>query len=132
MIIFIDVFSFLGGVVRQVLFLALALLLVSVQSVGGEERPMILGYGVKSCDDYLAAYQGWEQGDEMAISEYLFYREWLAGMATGLSLATGTDVLKGVEIKGVMRRIQIICDLGEEKDFFNATMKLIKTMSRRK
>lgn len=114
---------------RQLFFLVL--FLASFQSMGGEGNALILGYGVNSCGDYLVVYQDWEQGEEAAISEYLFYREWLAGIVTGLTLATGSDVLKGIEIKGVMRRIQIICDLGEEKDFFNATMKLIKTLSGR-
>ena len=32
-----------------------------------------------------------------------FWREWLAGLATGLSLATGQDVLVGVEIEQALR-----------------------------
>ncbi len=113
------------------LLLLPALLIPAAGSGAGGEMPLILGYGVKSCDDYLETYRGWETGEEEAIGEYLLYREWLAGIATGLSLATGRDVLKGVAVEGVMRRIQIICDVGEEKDFFNATMKLVKTMSAR-
>ncbi|MET0049376.1 MAG: hypothetical protein ABW066_16490 [Sedimenticola sp.] len=50
-------------------------------------------------------------------------------MVTGLSLATDMDVLKGVDIKGAMRRIQLICDEKPGDDFFTASMGLIRTLS---
>lgn len=68
-------------------------------------------------------------GDEAAIFEYLRYRSWLAGLATGLSLATGIDVLKGVEITGAMRSIQVYCDEHPDDPFFGASMDLIRSLS---
>ncbi|MES9956587.1 MAG: hypothetical protein ABW086_06010 [Sedimenticola sp.] len=94
-----------------------------------QSPPAVVGYGVKSCETYLFTYQGWEQGDEEWIAEYLRYQDWLAGMVTGLSLATDMDVLKGVDIKGAMRRIQLICDEKPGDDFFTASMGLIRTLS---
>jgi hypothetical protein len=95
----------------------------------GADKPLILGYGVKSCGDYLGVFSGWEQGEEEAIGRYLLYREWLSGLVTGLSLATGTDVLKRVEIQGALRRLQVNCDEHPEEDFFNASMRLIRELS---
>ncbi len=104
------------------------LLTLSFVSVGAENPPL-LGYGVKSCEDYLSVFADWEQGEEEAIGQYLFYREWLSGLATGLSLATGMDVLKGVEIRAALRRVQVNCDEHRDDDFFNASMRLIRVLS---
>ena len=108
--------------------LSIVLLTLSLTSVSSEQ-PLLLGYGVKSCEDYLAVFAGWEQGDEEAIEHYLFYREWLSGLVTGLSLATGMDVLKGVEIKAALRRVQVDCEEHPDDDFFNASMRLIRVLS---
>ncbi len=106
----------------------LALLLVSPPLVA-EQRPQVLGYGVKGCRDYVAVFDRWESGDAQATAEYLRYRGWLSGFVTGLSLATASDVLKGVEVKGAMRRIQVYCDEHPDDDFFVATMDLIRILS---
>lgn len=105
---------------------ALLLGFISLSAVGGQ--PQVIGYGVKECEEYVTVFEGWEQGDESAIMEYLRYRGWLAGLVTGLSLATGSDVLKGVEVKGAMRRIQVYCDDHPDRDFFNASMELIRIL----
>jgi len=105
---------------------ALLLGFISLSAVGGQ--PQVIGYGVKECKEYVTVFDGWEQGDESAITEYLRYRGWLTGLVTGLSLATGSDVLKGVEVKGAMRRIQVYCDDHPDRDFFNASMDLIKIL----
>jgi len=53
----------------------------------------------------------------------------LTGLVTGLSLATGSDVLRGVDVKGAMRRIQVYCDEHPTEDFFIASMDLVRTLS---
>mgnify|MGYP000096072503 CR=1 FL=1 len=106
-----------------------ALLLILSFAGVGAEKPLLLGYGVKPCEDYLSVYKRWQQGDDMALGQYLFYREWLSGLATGLSLATNTDVLKGVEITAALRRAQINCEEYPDEDFFNASMRLIRELS---
>lgn len=95
----------------------------------GEEKPQLMGMGVNKCRAYLLAYKGWEQGQAEQIAKYLQYREWLAGMGTGLSLATAQDVLHGVEIEGAMRRIQLYCNEKPDDDFFTASMDLIRILS---
>ncbi len=107
----------------------LLLLLLLARPAMTETQPQVLGYGVKSCGDYVAVFEGWENGDGPAMVEYLRYRSWLSGFVTGLSLATASDVLKGVEIKGAMRRIQVYCDDHTDSDFFIATMDLIRILS---
>lgn len=94
-----------------------------------QQAPQVLGYGVRGCDHYNEVFYGWENGQGDQIAEYLHYRDWLAGLVTGLSLATGTDVLKGVEVKGAMRRIQVYCDEHPTDDFFTASMDLIRILS---
>ena len=105
-----------------------AILLLS-PAVAAGQKPQVLGYGVKGCQEYVEVFDRWEDGDGEAAFEYLRYRSWLAGFVTGLSLATASDVLKGVEVKGTMRRIQVYCDEHPENDFFMATMELIRTLS---
>ena len=105
------------------------LLFTACLNVMAEDRPQVLGYGVKVCRDYLPAFRESEKGSEEYIAEYLRYRGWVAGLVTGLSLATGLDVLKGVELDGAMRRIQVYCEDQPDDDFFNATMRLIKALS---
>ncbi len=94
-----------------------------------EGAPQIQGYGVKTCASYLTTYAGWEKGDDREILEYLRYQDWVSGLVTGLSLATAMDVLQGVEVKSVMRRVQIICEENPDEDFFTATTTLIKQLS---
>lgn len=97
--------------------------------LGAQEQPQVLGYGVKGCDYYNRSYHGWQEGQGDHIVEYIRYRDWLTGLVTGLSLATGTDVLKGVDVKGAMRRIQLYCDEHPTDDFFTASMDLIRLLS---
>jgi hypothetical protein len=104
-------------------------LLLAALSVSAQEPPEVWGFGVKACRDYLVTFENWQEGRETAIADYLRYRGWLAGLVTGLSLATGQDVLKGVEMDGAMRRIQVNCDERPDDDFFNASMRLIRRLS---
>lgn len=88
----------------------------------------LLGYGVRPCEDYLRAYQGWEDNDAKAVVEYFHYQDWLAGFISGLNYATGDDQLRGVGIPGVLRRNRIHCQEHLNDDFFTATMVLIKSL----
>jgi hypothetical protein len=110
-------------------WLLLIMMLVPFLSHGAES-PQLLGYGVNSCDAYLNAYRGWEEGVDEHIAEYLHYRDWLAGFVSGLSLAAGKDVLRGVELAGAMRRIQLQCDEYRDNDFFNTALTFIRQLSR--
>ncbi len=89
----------------------------------------VLGYGVQGCDAYLAAFDGWEQGGDAGIIEYARYREWFAGLVTGLTLAVGVDVLAGTDVEAAMRRLQVDCDERRESDFFGAAMRLVRLLS---
>ena len=97
-----------------------------------EKAPPLWGYGIKSCDHYVQAWNGREAGEEGALAEYRRYSDWLSGFASGLNLATGMDVLVGVEIKGALRRIHLYCDEHRKEDFFAATMDLVKLLSQLK
>ncbi|MCP3867932.1 MAG: hypothetical protein GY703_07525 [Gammaproteobacteria bacterium] len=96
---------------------------------GAEDRPQVLGFGVKSCRDYSETFREWKKGEGKYIEQYLRYRSWFAGLVTGLSLATGVDVIKGVELNGAMRRVEVYCGEHPEEDFFNASMRLIRALS---
>lgn len=109
-------------------FCGLILLLSPLAPVHAE-KPQLLGYGVKLCEDYLKVYEGWDMGQEEQIEQYLHYRDWLNGFVSGLSLATNEDVLRGVAVQGAMRRIQLHCDEHPTTDFFTATMSLIRVLS---
>jgi hypothetical protein len=86
----------------------------------------LLGYGVRSCEDYQKAHAGWEKNDAKAVLEYFHYQDWLAGFISGLNYASGDDQLRGVGIPGVMRRNLIHCEERPGDDFFTATMVLLR------
>ena len=108
--------------------LVIGLMLVLFSLPAFAEKPQLLGYGVHSCTDFRRAYYGRQKGEEKHIAEYLRYRDWLTGFLSGLSLAVGEDVLRGVDVEGVMRRNNLYCEEHTESDFFNATMKLLETL----
>jgi hypothetical protein len=91
------------------------------------EGPTLWGYGVKSCRELVAAVPA--AGAEVAgNAEYPRYREWLAGLVSGLNLATGLDVLKGAELEAALTRIRAHCQERPEDDFFNASLALVKSL----
>ena len=94
-----------------------------------EPLPPLWGYGVKSCDAYAAAWTGREAGVDTGIAEYRRYRDWLGGFVSGLNLATGRDVLAGVDLERALGRIHLYCDDHRKDDFFTATMDFVRELS---
>ena len=119
-----------GAVRNKIPFLLLCLLIVA--GAQGSEMPPLWGYGVKSCDEYAAAWTGREEGVESEIGEYRRYEDRLTGFVSGVNLATGQDVFVGVEINSAMRRIHLYCDEHRKDDFFTATMDLVRLLSKLK
>ena len=110
--------------------LLLALLWTCAAPTRAEEGKLeVIGYGVKDCTAYLEAFKGWEEGRDDGVLEYVRYREWLAGLVTGLTLAVGEDVLQGIDMESAMRRIRVDCDERRESDFFGASMRLVRILS---
>lgn len=93
----------------------------------GAEGPILWGYGVKRCRDLIAVAPA-VGTESVANAELGRYREWLAGLVTGLNLATGLDVLKGAELEAALTRIRGHCEGHPEDDFFNASLGLIKSL----
>jgi hypothetical protein len=118
------------------LTLALTLLTVvpaqaaAADRAAGPRAPALWGYGVKSCRDFLAAAPA-AAPDTVAGEEYRRYREWLAGLVSGLNLATGADVLDGAELEAALTRIRAHCEGHQGEDFFNASLALLKGLGRR-
>lgn len=110
----------------------LGALLALASALAHAESPQLLGYGVRSCDEYRKAFAGWEKGEEEAIAEYLRYEDWLSGFVSGMSLATGDDVLQGGGVEGAMRRNLLYCVENTESDFFNATLDLLEFLRKQK
>jgi len=108
--------------------LSCLLLAVPIGSAAAE-RPLLWGFGVKSCADFLEVHEGWSKGEEEAIAEYLAYRDWLAGFVSGLSLATGEDMLRGAELNATMDDIAKRCTAQGDEDFFNATSAVLRGLS---
>jgi len=108
--------------------LCIVLFLWSAGAVA-QQGPQVWGYGVKECRSFLATFEGWESGAEASIEEYLLYRGWMSGLVTGLSLATRTDILRGMDSDGALRRVRIYCYERPDDDFFTAAMDLIRKLS---
>ncbi len=89
---------------------------------------MLWGYGVKRCKQFLDAAAALDPAGEADGAEYRRYEEWLAGFVSGLSLATGQDILRGAEISAAMGRIEADCRGKPQSDFFNAAMDFVRLM----
>jgi len=94
-----------------------------------EYKPQIWGYGVKGCRDFETAAADADRGSQEALAEYRRYQDWLTGLVTGLSLATGQDVLKGTGIAKGMESIRKNCRSRPGDDFFNVSMDLVRALS---
>jgi hypothetical protein len=90
--------------------------------------PALWGYGVKPCGDFLASAPADSAPADLADEDYLRYREWLAGLVTGLNLATGRDVLGGAELDAALIRIRASCKAHPRDDFFNASLRLVRSL----
>jgi len=105
----------------------LLLLIVPLSPVRAAQPAQLLGYGVKTCGDYMAASKQFEDG--ISTLAYRRYQEWLSGFVSGLNLATGKDVLRGAAIDSAMTRIRADCEGNRHQDFFNATMRFVRMLS---
>jgi hypothetical protein len=85
------------------------------------------GYGVRSCDAFVAAAKAQDEGD---AAEYQRYEDWLTGFVSGINLAIGEDALAGSGIETAMRRTRSYCERKEKggEDFFNAAMELVRSL----
>ena len=106
---------------------ALALVLSAGTASAG---PVLWGYGVKTCAQFLDAAPGNSAPASIAGDEFLRYREWLAGLVSGLNLASGSDVLGGAQLDAAVAKIHARCKDEPNQDFFNASIEVIKTLSR--
>jgi hypothetical protein len=122
------------GSLRYTRFVAAALLAallapaVADTPARAAQAPTLWGYGVKSCSDFVTAAPGEGAPAAVGSEEYLRYREWLAGLVTGINLATASDVLRGAELDAALGRIRTLCKPHPRNDFFNAAMTLIRSL----
>ncbi len=105
----------------------LGVLLLASAPGQAADAPTLWGYGVKPCSAFLAATP--EVPDALRDEEYRLYREWLAGLVSGLNLATDSDVLRGAEIEAALGKIRAECRKSPGSDFFGASVGLIKSLS---
>lgn len=116
-----------SGAVPHLTVLTIAL---GLSGPGVQAAPPLWGYGVKPCRDFLAAAPSENAPTEVGGVEYHRYREWLAGLITGLNLATASDVLAGAELNAALTRIRARCQSHPGEDFFNASMSLVQSLNR--
>jgi len=109
--------------------LLLALLFLWTASLAWAE-PVLLGYGVKKCDELVLAWNEDKRGEKRGREELQRYRDWLGGFVSGLSLATGYDTLRGVSLDDAMQRIQTRCKNNLTEDVFNSTMNLVSLLEK--
>jgi hypothetical protein len=95
--------------------------------VSAGDSATLWGYGVKPCSAFVAAAA--DVPDALRDAEHARYREWLAGLVSGLNLATASDVLRGAELDAALARIRAQCEKTPEADFFSVSLDLIKSLS---
>lgn len=110
------------------MLLGIALAVGPLGNALAEGAPVLWGAGVKPCSDFLATAPADATAQAIAGESYRRYQEWLSGLITGLNLATGRDVLKGAELDAAMIRIRANCERHPTDDFFNAAMRLVRSL----
>lgn len=106
--------------------LTVGLLVCGTNAAHSAPKPELWGYGVRSCADYLRAYEATESAKP---TDYQRYEDWLTGFISGLNLALGEDVLNGSGITAAMERAREHCEGNPGDDFFTATMGLVRQLS---
>lgn len=108
-----------------------ALLFASLAAPSGAaQTPTLWGYGVKPCSAFIASAPPPGVAADLGDSDYQRFREWLAGLVSGINLATGSDVLAGAELDAALGRVRDLCTERPNDDFFTASLALIKSLSR--
>jgi hypothetical protein len=115
-----------GAITVRAILLILVVLSTSLHAES--ITPKVWGYGIKSCTSYVEAYKAKESGKQEQVWEYFRYRDWFTGLVSGLTMATGIDVMQGVDPKSAMRRINLICEEDLGNDFFTATMEFVRVI----
>jgi hypothetical protein len=121
-----------GKWLTMVLFSAAPLLAAEPAASPTPGVPALWGYGMKSCSEFLAAAPPDILSLPLADEDYRRYREWLAGLVTGLNLTTGRDVLRDAELDAAMVRVRTLCAAHPDDDFFNASLRLIRSLGQLK
>ncbi len=92
--------------------------------------PVVLGIGAMRCQDFLETERVAGRGEVSAVARRIRYRSWLAGFASGLSLASGEDVLRGVPLEGVLRQLRYRCEKHPGRAIAEAATGLLAGISR--
>jgi hypothetical protein len=104
----------------------LALLLALHAAPAATAEQVLWGYGVRGCDDYVAAAKAADGG---AAGELGRFEDWLAGFISGLNLALGEDVLRGSGLNTAMNAAREYCTENSRQDFFNAAMDHVRNLA---
>jgi len=89
----------------------------------------LLGVGVESCDDFNLRHHSADRGEDLGILALRRYEDWAAGFASGLSLAAGRDLLRGVPFDGFMRRVALHCADNPRDDVFTAVNAVLRMLN---
>ncbi len=83
--------------------------LALISTVDAAAAPVAIGIGAGSCQRLLETLRLADQGKVRAVANELRYRSWMAGFVSGLSVAGGEDVSRGVPLEGLMRQLRFRC-----------------------
>ncbi len=114
---------------RVVVAIVLSILFAGDAHADDVPAPMVWGPGVSPCSDYDRLYQQGEKAPPNQAEGLQRYRDWFTGLVTGLSLATGTNMLYGTSVDEAMERINIQCSLQPSSDLFNAAVLVLQRLS---
>lgn len=108
---------------------ALLLLAISLNQAAAAESPTLWGVGVEGCVAYSQMHHDWRNQQPRGLEQYPIFREWFLGLISGISVASGLEILHGVAPEAALRRIAQICQDRPELDFFTATILFTKQLS---
>lgn len=110
--------------------IVLMFLFLGCNGVAQAGSPVLHGYGGQECGRFLETRSQAEQGVARAVFDELAYSQWLAGLVSGLSLASGEDVLHGADVEGLMRRVQRHCEDDLSLNVMDAALAHIRDLSK--
>lgn len=94
----------------------------------GADTGGLVGVGLKRCEGLTAAGRSADRGEDAGILELRRYADWVAGFVSGLNLATGEDLLRGLQLDGALRRVALHCADHPDEEFFTAVQTVLRAL----
>ena len=113
---------------KKIILIILALLMMSSQVYAGW---IIYGPGSQTCGRFVTVLDGYRKKIPSDTMDFFDFMGWLSGYATGQSLQSDEDVLRGKTFEAITLWLENYCREHPSDDFFTASTKFLNALRER-